>query len=55
MQLMDQALLDLVSAGSIDPDEAFLKAFDKREFIPHVTRMELIDMVGAPAPAGDAS
>jgi twitching motility protein PilT len=55
MQLMDQALLDLVSAGSIDPDEAFLKALDKREFIPHVTRMELIDMVGAPAPAGEAS
>jgi twitching motility protein PilT len=50
MQLMDQALLDLVSAGSVDPDEAFLKAFDKREFIPHVTRLELLDLVGPPAP-----
>ena len=50
MQLMDQALLELVSGGAVDPDEAFLKAFDKKEFIPHVTRLELLDMVGPPAP-----
>ena len=49
MQLLDQALHDLVRLGEIDPDEAFLKAEDKREFIPHVTRLELLDLVGPPA------
>jgi twitching motility protein PilT len=49
MQLLDQALLELVRVGEIDPDEAFLKAGDKREFIPHVTRLELLDLVGPPA------
>ena len=36
--------------GTVDPDEAFLKAFDRKEFIPHVTRMELLDMVVPPSP-----
>ncbi len=54
MQLLDQSLHDLVRLGEIDPDEAFLKAHDKREFIPHVTRMELLDMVGAPAPSEES-
>ncbi len=54
MQQLDQALLDLVRLGEVDPDEAFIKAFDKKEFIPFVTRMELLDLVGPPA-AGDAS
>ena len=36
MQLMDQALLNLVRLGDIDPDEAFLRAVDKAEFIPFV-------------------
>ncbi|MBZ0269560.1 PilT/PilU family type 4a pilus ATPase [bacterium] len=49
MQLLDQALHDLVRIGEIDPDEAFLKAEDKREFIPHVTKLELLDLVGPPA------
>jgi len=49
MQLLDQALLELVIEGRIDPDEAFLKAVDKKEFIPHVTRLELLDTVGPPA------
>lgn len=55
MQLMDQGLHDLVRRGEIDPDEAFLRAQDKREFIPHVTRMDLLGMVGAPAGAGAAA
>jgi twitching motility protein PilT len=42
MQLMDQALLNLVRAGDIDPDEAFLKATDKQEFVLFVTRPELL-------------
>ena len=41
MQLMDQALLALVRAGDIDPDEAFLRATDKREFMAFVTRQDL--------------
>ena len=41
MQLMDQALLTMVRAGDIDPDEAFLRATDKREFLPYVTRADL--------------
>jgi twitching motility protein PilT len=51
MQLMDQTLLNLVRLGEVDPDEAFLRALDKKEFIPFVTRMELLDFVGAPVPA----
>jgi twitching motility protein PilT len=42
MQLMDQALLNLVRAGDIDPDEAFLKAQDKQEFVLYVTKPELL-------------
>ncbi|MEP7027295.1 MAG: PilT/PilU family type 4a pilus ATPase [Candidatus Eisenbacteria bacterium] len=42
MQLMDQALLSLVQSGEIDPDDAFLKALDKKEFAPFVTRPELL-------------
>ena len=38
MQLMDQALLALVRAGDVDPDEAFLRAEDKWGFAPFVTR-----------------
>jgi twitching motility protein PilT len=49
MQLLDQALLELVRVGEIDPDEAFLKATDKRELTAHVTRLELLEMVGPPA------
>ena len=41
MQLMDQALLTLVRSGDIDPDEAFLRATDKREFMAYVTRADL--------------
>ena len=49
LQLMDQALHDLVRVGEIDPDEAFLRANDKREFIPHITRSDLLGLVGTPA------
>jgi len=45
MQLMDQAMLALVRSGDIDPDEAFLKANEKREFLPFVTKPELRDAV----------
>ena len=42
MQLMDQALLALVQSGDVDPNEAFLKATDKKEFIFYVTQPELL-------------
>jgi len=45
MQLMDQALLSMVRAGDIDPDEAFLRAEDKWGFAPFVTRPELLQMM----------
>jgi twitching motility protein PilT len=37
MQLMDQALLNLVRAGEIDPEEAYLLARDKEQFSSYVT------------------
>ena len=49
MQQLDQALMDLVRMSEVDPDDAFLKALDKKEFIPFVTKMELLDLVGPPA------
>ena len=48
MQQMDQALLAMVRAGDIDPDEAFVKAQDRREFIPYLTDKSLLTLVGPP-------
>jgi twitching motility protein PilT len=45
MRLMDQELLFLVQAGEVDPDDAFLKASDRRELIFHVTSPELLKLV----------
>jgi twitching motility protein PilT len=42
MQLMDQAMLALVRAGEVDPDEAFLRADDKFGFAPFVKRPDLL-------------
>jgi twitching motility protein PilT len=42
MQLMDRALLTLVQAGDIDPNDAFLRATDKKEFIFYVTQTDLL-------------
>jgi len=55
MQLMDLALMSLVRSGEIDPNEAFLRAVDKREFIYFVTDKELLHLVGTPGsePKGD--
>jgi twitching motility protein PilT len=54
MQLMDQSLLNLVQSGDIDGDEAFLKATDKRDFIPYVVETELLNLMDGP-PSGGAS
>jgi len=45
MQLMDQALLIRVQAGEIDPNEAYHRAVDKREFLRFVTDIELLQLV----------
>jgi len=56
MQLLDQALMAMVRAGDIDPDEAFLKATDKKEFVPFVTQPELLALLGnGPAPGAQAA
>jgi twitching motility protein PilT len=53
MQLMDQALLAHVQSGDIDPNDAFLKAVDKKDFIFYVTQPELLAMIdGGPGGAG---
>jgi len=46
MQIMDCELLRLVQSGDIDPNEAFLKAADKREFAFYVTQPDLLAMTG---------
>ncbi len=42
MQLMDQALLDMVKAKEIDPDQAYGYADDKRQFERYVTDRNLL-------------
>ena len=49
--LLDQTLLSLVQSGDIDPNDAFLKAQDKKEFMLYVTQPDLLAMVD-PAAAG---
>ncbi len=58
MQLLDQTLLKLVQSGDIDPNEAFLKANDKREFIFFVTDpglLALADSGGSGGPLREAA
>jgi twitching motility protein PilT len=51
MRMMDQELLYLVEAGEIDPNDAFLKATDRRELLFHVTSPDLVGLVdGGPVP-----
>ena len=58
MQLLDQALLAAISARTIDPDDAYSYASDKRPFQKFVTDTSMlpkIDSTGsAPAPAAAA-
>jgi twitching motility protein PilT len=59
MQLLDQALLSAITARSIDPDDAYNYATDKRAFQKYVTDTSMlpkIDMTGAiTAPAAARS
>jgi len=59
MQLLDQALLAAISARSIDPDDAYSYASDKRpfqKFVTDTTMLPKVEMTGtAPAPAAAAA
>jgi twitching motility protein PilT len=49
MQLLDQALLSAISARSVDPDDAYTYASDKRAFQKYVTDTSMlpkVDMTG---------
>ncbi|MGH7726986.1 MAG: type IV pilus twitching motility protein PilT [Candidatus Eiseniibacteriota bacterium] len=54
MQLLDQTLLSLVQSGDVDPNDAFLKAQDKKEFMLYVTQPDLLAMVDPAAAGGPA-
>ncbi len=45
MQLMDQALMEAIEAGEIDPDDAYLYATDKQQFQRFVTDPSLLPKV----------
>ena len=45
MQVMDNALLDAISAKQIDPDDAFRFATDKKKFMRFVTDTELVHVL----------
>ena len=59
MQLLDQALLAAISARSIDPDDAYTYATDKRPFQKFVTDTAMLPKIDAtastPAPAAAAN
>ncbi len=51
MQLLDQALLAAISARSVDPDDAYTYALEKRAFQKYVTDTSMLSKVDAAAPA----
>jgi twitching motility protein PilT len=58
MQLLDQALLAAINARSVDPDDAYAYASDKRAFQKFVTDTSMlpkVDISPPPAPADPAS
>jgi twitching motility protein PilT len=53
MQLLDQALLAAITARSVDPDDAYTYAIEKRAFQKYVTDTSMLPKVdiSGPAPA----
>jgi twitching motility protein PilT len=54
MQLLDQALLGAITARTIDPDDAYGYATEKRAFQKYVTDTSMlakVDLAAAPAAA----
>jgi twitching motility protein PilT len=48
MQLMDQALIDAISAKLVDPDDAYRFAHDRKKFERFVTDTTVLPSVGSP-------
>jgi twitching motility protein PilT len=61
MQLLDQALLAAITARTIDPDDAYAYASEKRPFQKYVTdtsmlpKVELTGTAAGPATAGSGT
>jgi twitching motility protein PilT len=56
MQLLDQALLAAITARTVDPDDAYNYATEKRNFQKFVTDTSMLPkMDSAPPPAAQAS
>jgi twitching motility protein PilT len=55
MQLLDQALLAAINARSVDPDDAYNYASEKRAFQKYVTDTSMLPKVDASAPAPASS
>jgi twitching motility protein PilT len=51
MQLLDQALLGAIAARSVDPDDAYTYALEKRAFQKYVTDTSMLSKVDLNAPA----
>ena len=51
MQLLDQALLGAIAARSVDPDDAYTYALEKRAFQKYVTDTSMLTKVDLNAPA----
>ena len=50
MQLLDQALLGAISARSVDPDDAYTYAAEKRAFQKYVTDTSMLPKLDGPGP-----
>jgi twitching motility protein PilT len=50
MQLLDQALLAAITARSVDPDDAYTYALDRRAFQKYVTDTSMLPKVDIAAP-----
>jgi twitching motility protein PilT len=55
MQLLDQALLAAISARTVDPDDAYNYASEKRAFQKYVTDTSMLPKIDAPAAAPAAA
>jgi twitching motility protein PilT len=55
MQLLDQALLAAIAARSVDPDDAYNYALEKRAFQKYVTDTTMLPKVDLPPPTPPAS
>jgi twitching motility protein PilT len=55
MQLLDQALMAAISARTVDPDDAYNYAAEKRAFQKYVTDTSMLPKIDAAAAAASGS